>query len=168
MTECLAVEWARFNINVNAIAPGAFSSEMMDGMLERMGDFSSALKTSPALAPSYEPERMAIRSSFPSASARSRSPVPVKAQGSISPNNVSRHGRDPVSSLTPESAPEEAVPHHAVNLKQALTRLAGTTPVVTTTPSCPSACKSPATSSSTDSAAFHDTRHPPAVFVYPT
>lgn len=41
MTEALAVEWARFNINVNAIAPGAFASEMMDGMLERMGDFST-------------------------------------------------------------------------------------------------------------------------------
>ena len=40
MTEALAVEWARFNINVNAIAPGAFSSEMMDGMLERIGDIS--------------------------------------------------------------------------------------------------------------------------------
>ena len=40
MTEVLAVEWARFNINVNAIAPGAFESEMMDGMLERMGDIS--------------------------------------------------------------------------------------------------------------------------------
>ncbi len=40
MTETLAVEWARFNINVNAIAPGAFASEMMDGMLERMGDIS--------------------------------------------------------------------------------------------------------------------------------
>lgn len=40
MTECLAVEWARFNINVNAIAPGAFASEMMDGMLERVGDIS--------------------------------------------------------------------------------------------------------------------------------
>lgn len=40
MTECLAVEWARYNINVNAIAPGAFSSEMMDGMLERIGDIS--------------------------------------------------------------------------------------------------------------------------------
>lgn len=40
MTECLAVEWARFNINVNAIAPGAFSSEMMDGMLERLGDIT--------------------------------------------------------------------------------------------------------------------------------
>ena len=40
MTEALVVEWARYNINVNAIAPGAFSSEMMDGMLERLGDFS--------------------------------------------------------------------------------------------------------------------------------
>src|SRR5437762_7346700 len=37
MTETLAVEWSRFNINVNAIAPGAFASEMMDGMLSRMG-----------------------------------------------------------------------------------------------------------------------------------
>ena len=40
MTEALAVEWARYNINVNAIAPGAFASEMMDGMLERMGDIA--------------------------------------------------------------------------------------------------------------------------------
>jgi NAD(P)-dependent dehydrogenase (short-subunit alcohol dehydrogenase family) len=40
MTEALAVEWARYGINVNAIAPGAFSSEMMDGMLERIGDIS--------------------------------------------------------------------------------------------------------------------------------
>ncbi|MCP4039309.1 MAG: SDR family NAD(P)-dependent oxidoreductase [bacterium] len=42
MSEVLAVEWARFNINVNCIAPGAFSSEMMDGMLERMGDFTQS------------------------------------------------------------------------------------------------------------------------------
>jgi len=40
MTEVLAVEWARYNINVNAIAPGVFSSEMVDGMLERLGDIS--------------------------------------------------------------------------------------------------------------------------------
>ena len=40
MTETLAVEWARFDINVNAIAPGAFESEMMDGMLQRIGDIS--------------------------------------------------------------------------------------------------------------------------------
>jgi len=40
MTEALAVEWARFDINVNGIAPGAFASEMMDGMLSRMGDIT--------------------------------------------------------------------------------------------------------------------------------
>ncbi|MDB5471329.1 MAG: short chain dehydrogenase [Caulobacter sp.] len=40
ITETLAVEWAKFHINVNAIAPGAFESEMMDGMLSRMGDIS--------------------------------------------------------------------------------------------------------------------------------
>ncbi|MFV0308043.1 MAG: SDR family NAD(P)-dependent oxidoreductase [Desertimonas sp.] len=40
MTEALAVEWSRFHINVNSIAPGAFSSEMMDGMLERVGDIT--------------------------------------------------------------------------------------------------------------------------------
>ena len=33
MTETLAVEWAKFGINVNAIAPGAFRSEMMEGMI---------------------------------------------------------------------------------------------------------------------------------------
>ena len=38
ITETLSVEWARFNINVNGIAPGAFESEMMDGMLQRVGD----------------------------------------------------------------------------------------------------------------------------------
>jgi NAD(P)-dependent dehydrogenase (short-subunit alcohol dehydrogenase family) len=40
ITESLAVEWARFGINVNAIAPGAFASEMMDGMLNRIGDIT--------------------------------------------------------------------------------------------------------------------------------
>jgi NAD(P)-dependent dehydrogenase (short-subunit alcohol dehydrogenase family) len=43
MTEALSVEWAKNHINVNAIAPGAFASEMMDGMLARMGDFTKAL-----------------------------------------------------------------------------------------------------------------------------
>lgn len=41
MSEVLAVEWSRFHINVNCIAPGAFHSEMMDGMLERIGDISA-------------------------------------------------------------------------------------------------------------------------------
>ncbi|XOV89863.1 MAG: SDR family NAD(P)-dependent oxidoreductase [Pseudomonadota bacterium] len=43
MTEAMAVEWSRFNINVNCIAPGAFQSEMMDGMLERIGDISKGM-----------------------------------------------------------------------------------------------------------------------------
>jgi len=40
MTEALSVEWAKYDINVNAIAPGAFSSEMMDGMISRVGDLT--------------------------------------------------------------------------------------------------------------------------------
>ena len=40
MSEVLAVEWARFGINVNCIAPGAFNSEMMDGMIERIGELA--------------------------------------------------------------------------------------------------------------------------------
>lgn len=44
MTEVLAVEWARYPINVNAIAPGAFASEMMDGMLSRMGDITASFR----------------------------------------------------------------------------------------------------------------------------
>jgi len=39
MSEVLAVEWARFGINVNCVAPGAFDSEMMDGMVSRIGEF---------------------------------------------------------------------------------------------------------------------------------
>ena len=38
MTETLAIEWARYNINVNAIAPGMFYSEMTDGFIERVGE----------------------------------------------------------------------------------------------------------------------------------
>lgn len=37
MTEVLAVEWAGRNINVNAIAPGTFESEMTEGMIARVG-----------------------------------------------------------------------------------------------------------------------------------
>ncbi len=40
MTEALAVEWAPFHINVNAIAPGAFRTEMTQGKIDRVGDFS--------------------------------------------------------------------------------------------------------------------------------
>lgn len=38
MTETLAIEWARFGINVNCIAPGMFESEMTDGFIARVGD----------------------------------------------------------------------------------------------------------------------------------
>jgi NAD(P)-dependent dehydrogenase (short-subunit alcohol dehydrogenase family) len=36
MTEVHAVEWAKYGINVNAIAPGAFLTEMMEGMIGRL------------------------------------------------------------------------------------------------------------------------------------
>ena len=38
MTETLAIEWARYGINVNVIAPGMFDSEMTRGFIERAGD----------------------------------------------------------------------------------------------------------------------------------
>ena len=37
MTETLSVEWAGYAINVNAIAPGMFVTEMSDAMFERIG-----------------------------------------------------------------------------------------------------------------------------------
>lgn len=40
MTETLSVEWAKYHINVNAICPGMFMTEMLEGMFERMGDLS--------------------------------------------------------------------------------------------------------------------------------
>lgn len=43
MTEALAVEWVRYGINVNAIAPGAFMTEMMEGRIARVGDFTDDL-----------------------------------------------------------------------------------------------------------------------------
>lgn len=40
ITEALAVEWSKQRINVNAIAPGLFDSEMTEAMFERVGDIS--------------------------------------------------------------------------------------------------------------------------------
>jgi gluconate 5-dehydrogenase len=37
-TRSLAAEWAQYNINVNAIAPGFFPTKMTKGLLEAMGD----------------------------------------------------------------------------------------------------------------------------------
>lgn len=42
MTEALAVEWAQFHINVNAIAPGAFATEMLEDMMKRYGPVSGS------------------------------------------------------------------------------------------------------------------------------
>lgn len=41
MTEVLAVEWAAHHINVNAIAPGTFHSEMTAKMIAKIGDTSA-------------------------------------------------------------------------------------------------------------------------------
>lgn len=43
MTEALSVEWAYAGINVNAIAPGMFVTEMTDGMFARIGDPSGSV-----------------------------------------------------------------------------------------------------------------------------
>ena len=37
-TRALAAEWAQYNINVNAIAPGFFPTKMTKGILEMLGD----------------------------------------------------------------------------------------------------------------------------------
>jgi NAD(P)-dependent dehydrogenase (short-subunit alcohol dehydrogenase family) len=41
-TRSLAYEWAQYNINVNAIAPGFFPTKMTKGILAAMGDESAA------------------------------------------------------------------------------------------------------------------------------
>lgn len=43
MTEVLAVEWAPHFINVNAIAPGTFRSEIIDAYIAKIGDYSERL-----------------------------------------------------------------------------------------------------------------------------
>lgn len=42
LTETLAMEWAKFGINVNAIAPGLFHSEMSAGFIAKAGDAALA------------------------------------------------------------------------------------------------------------------------------
>ncbi len=41
-TRSLAAEWAQYNINVNAIAPGFFPTKMTKGVMEMMGDAVAA------------------------------------------------------------------------------------------------------------------------------
>jgi gluconate 5-dehydrogenase len=38
-TRSLAAEWARYNITVNAIAPGVFPSKMSKGMIDRAEEY---------------------------------------------------------------------------------------------------------------------------------
>ncbi|HEX7872286.1 MAG TPA: SDR family NAD(P)-dependent oxidoreductase [Sphingobium sp.] len=45
MTEALAVEWAKKFINVNAIAPGFFRSEMSGALIEEKGEWLAARQT---------------------------------------------------------------------------------------------------------------------------
>lgn len=51
MTEVLAVEWARHQINVNCIMAGAVATEMLDGMIERVGDPSGGFPRRRLLTP---------------------------------------------------------------------------------------------------------------------
>ncbi|RTZ48209.1 SDR family oxidoreductase [Candidimonas sp. SYP-B2681] len=37
-TRTLACEWGKYNINVNAICPGFFSSKLADGLIEQLGE----------------------------------------------------------------------------------------------------------------------------------
>jgi len=51
MTEVLAVEWAPHFINVNAIAPGTFRSEIIDAYIAKVGDYSNRLPRKRYCAP---------------------------------------------------------------------------------------------------------------------
>ena len=51
LTEALAVEWARKDINVNCIAPGAVDTEMMDKVFEVTGDFTELLPRKRMIVP---------------------------------------------------------------------------------------------------------------------
>lgn len=51
MTEVLAVEWARHRINVNCIMAGAVATEMLDGMIERVGDPSDGFPRERLMTP---------------------------------------------------------------------------------------------------------------------
>jgi NAD(P)-dependent dehydrogenase (short-subunit alcohol dehydrogenase family) len=72
ITESLAVEWSRFGINVNGIAPGATNSEMMDGMISRIGE----------MAPMFPRKRMMDPSALDSALLFFMSPASEAVTGS--------------------------------------------------------------------------------------
>jgi NAD(P)-dependent dehydrogenase (short-subunit alcohol dehydrogenase family) len=47
MTKCLAVEWAKYNINVNAIAPGVFETPLNTGLINERSRRASILSRTP-------------------------------------------------------------------------------------------------------------------------
>ena len=46
-TRCLALEWARYKINVNAIGPGYVRTSMTEGLLQNEAARESLLKSVP-------------------------------------------------------------------------------------------------------------------------
>jgi 2-deoxy-D-gluconate 3-dehydrogenase len=57
LTKTLAIEWAKYNINVNAICPGVFVTAMTDSYLKDPG-FQQMIKTRVPLARSGVPEEL--------------------------------------------------------------------------------------------------------------
>ena len=57
MTKTLAIEWAKYNIRVNAICPGVFITSMTDAFLEDK-TFMQMIKTRVPLARYGEPNEL--------------------------------------------------------------------------------------------------------------
>ena len=60
MTEALAVEWSRFHINVNCIAPGAFESEMMGRDAGAHGRHITTFSAWPHLQPGADGQHVVV------------------------------------------------------------------------------------------------------------
>ncbi len=57
ITQTLAAEWGKYNINVNAICPGVFATDMTDAYLKDQ-QFKNMIKTKVPLAKYAEPEEL--------------------------------------------------------------------------------------------------------------
>jgi len=58
LTKALAAEWAKYNIRVNAIAPGVFETPMTEGMLDT-DEFRQTIRTNVPMGRSGKPEELA-------------------------------------------------------------------------------------------------------------
>ena len=47
LTKCLAIEWAKYNINVNAIAPGVFETPLNRALIHEPNRKASILSRTP-------------------------------------------------------------------------------------------------------------------------